>query len=343
MIYFNRSRLPAHITCSVWIKIGLVFIVTHGHRLTEAPPSGHCYPPKQRRETLQDHSWVFCCLSLALTSIISLARTIQMAQLTSWSQETWEAYLMRIIVPDTRRLCKDSKNKKNAETASKELQIWWRVNSIITRDTWYIPFWSHFSLELPQNQATIISRELSADRLDAHPPPRLGANLEKSLHLLCVLWTTPPLLTPSSLDQIWTWKTWELKNNLLICETSAIQDNSTTKFSPLRTSMNKATQKTPKSSQMLVGMSKATIRALDALCHPQSLLGQGMGDCLYLTAGNLALSWGSVFQGPISVLSNVVLGLIKSTYIRTSVPIHSDGQMPVGITVILRLWVSKPR
>ena len=247
----------------------------------------------------------------------------------------WELY--------TRRLCKDIKNKKNAETASKELQIWWRVNSIITQDTWYIPFWSHFSLELPQNQATIISRELSADRLDAQPRPRLGANLEKSLHLLCVLWTTPPLLTPSSLDQIWTWKTWELKNNLLICETSAIQDNSTTKFSPLRTSMNKATQKTPKSSQMLVGMSKATIRTLDALCHPQSLLGQGMGDCLYLTAGNLALSWGSVFQGPISVLSNVVLGLIKSTYIRTSVPIHSDGQMPVGITVILRLWVSKPR
>lgn len=51
---------------------------------------------------------------------------------------TWEAYLMRIIVPDTLRLCKDVSSKKN-ETVNKGLQIWWRKNTIITQDTWQIP------------------------------------------------------------------------------------------------------------------------------------------------------------------------------------------------------------
>ena len=65
----------------------------------------------------------FCCLSLALTNIISLARTIQMAHLTSWGQGTWEAYLMKTLVPDTLSLCKDIHNKANEETARKGLQV----------------------------------------------------------------------------------------------------------------------------------------------------------------------------------------------------------------------------
>ena len=84
-----------------------------------------CYPPKQKTETLQNLSQVCCCLRLALTSTISLARTIQMAHLTSWSPGTWEAYSMEVIVPSTLRLCRGITNKKKEEIDNKGLQIWW--------------------------------------------------------------------------------------------------------------------------------------------------------------------------------------------------------------------------
>lgn len=129
----NNVIFLTYASCSVWV---FPHLVTHEHRQRHRHLE-RCYPPKQKTETLQNLSQVCCCLRLALTSTISLARTIQMAHLTSWSPGTWEAYSMEVIVPSTLRLCRDITNKKKEEIGNKGLQIWRGVKktTIKTQDT----------------------------------------------------------------------------------------------------------------------------------------------------------------------------------------------------------------
>lgn len=141
--------------------------------------------------------------------------------------------------------------------------------------------------------------------LDTLPSPRLCSNLgKKESTSLCVFWTLLRFPPQYTLNQIWTWKFGELKNDLLTWETSAVQDNSTTKFSLLRTNVNKTTLKTLKSSQTSADMSKATTPTLEVLLAFNITVISihswvGDGSLSLFDFGNLSSPWGSVFQGPI--------------------------------------------
>lgn len=202
----------------------------------------------------------FCCFSLALTSMISLSRTIQMAHLTSWGQGTWEAYLMKIIVPDTLSLCKDINNKENERDCKQGPSNLVKGKHYYTRHM--INIFLNSRLELPQNEVMILYREPSSDMLDLDtphlptPPPScfLLQYRQERVHIICacILY-----LLQCSLNQICTWKIWELISDVT-WETTAFQDYNITMFSSLRTTVNEATGNMLNSSQTLVDIVRLT-------------------------------------------------------------------------------------
>lgn len=153
---------------------------THERRLTEPLPSGTLLSSKRGERHCRIVHGVFHCLSLALT-ITSLARTIQMAHLTSWGWGTWEAYLIKNYCPRHTQVVQRHQQlekwrdcQQGASNLVKEKHY---NNTRFMTNT----FLQSLHLERPGNRATIICRELPAARLDLDTslPSRLCSNLGK--------------------------------------------------------------------------------------------------------------------------------------------------------------------